>query len=179
VAPTSRPQRAGFARKTRHGVPDIDQLSIQTQDANAAGILPGEARLPSPRNLPCPTASLTHPAQGERVFGADAEAIAARKPYNVFPDAFRLLGRNATHPSVIDFTQRSYIAAGVEPNERAGVNFVVPPDAGKDSVQYTAEEAVAMLLAHAREFTEAFGSVSIKDAVITVPTYFTQAREAR
>ena len=112
--------------------------------------------------------------QGERVFGADAEAIAARKPFNVFPDVFRLLGRNASHPLVEDYVSRSYIAAGVTPNERAGVNFVVPPDAGKGEVQYSAEEAAAMLLAHAKEFTEAFGDVSIKDAVITVPSYYTQ-----
>jgi len=112
--------------------------------------------------------------QGERVFGADAEAIAARKPYNVFPDAFRLLGRNMTHPSVEDYSKNSYIAAGVVANERAGASFVVPPDSGKPSLEYSAEEATAMLLAHAKEFTEGFGDVSVKDAVITVPVYFTQ-----
>ncbi len=92
--------------------------------------------------------------QGERIFGADAEAIASRKPFNVFPGAFRLLGRNASHPTVEDYVQRSYIAAGVESNERSGVSFVVPPDAGNPSVRYSAEEAAGMLLAHAKEFTE-------------------------
>jgi molecular chaperone DnaK (HSP70) len=39
--------------------------------------------------------------KGERLFGANADGILARKPRHVFVAPHRLLGRNASHPAVV------------------------------------------------------------------------------
>jgi hypothetical protein len=38
--------------------------------------------------------------QGERMYGANAEALAGRKPRYVYMDAHRTLGRNMSHPAM-------------------------------------------------------------------------------
>jgi hypoxia up-regulated 1 len=117
---------------------------------------------------------------GERSFGADAEALSARRPKSVFIAPQRLLGRNETHPNTIDYTQVMFASNEFSLNERGGYNFVVPEADGvvgdaTESNSYSTEEIVSMLLAHARDFAQSFGGGSpVFDAIITVPSYATQ-----
>ena len=67
-------------------------------------------------------------AQGERLFGANAEGIVARKPRHVYVAPQRMLGRNATHPAVVDYTTKSFLALETVANARGGMSIVVPAE---------------------------------------------------
>lgn len=112
--------------------------------------------------------------QGERLFGSDAEALMARKPRQVFADVHRVLGRNLTHPIAVDYANHSYYVNDLEVNDRGGVDFVLPGDGSAAPEIYSAEEVVAQVLAHAKEFTETHAGSKVRDAVMTVPSYYTQ-----
>ena len=43
-----------------------------------------------------------------------------------------------------------------------------------DNVEFTPEELVAMVLTHARDITDAYGTPNVRDCVLTVPSFFTQ-----
>ena len=64
--------------------------------------------------------------QGDRLFEADAEALQARRPRQVFHAPHRLLGKGLAPPAVEDYVNRSNYAVSVQANARGGVDFVVP-----------------------------------------------------
>lgn len=43
-----------------------------------------------------------------------------------------------------------------------------------DGTEFTPEELVAMVLTHARDITDAYGTPNVRDCVLTVPSFFTQ-----
>ena len=126
----------------------------------------------------------------------------ARKPRHVFLAPQRLLGRNETHPSIVDYTTKSFLALETTVNARGGISVVVPPeDSGLDFLNaedaastavapalgeggaappggrgfsFSSEEIVAMMIGHAREFSVAFSGAPIIETVLTVPSYATQ-----
>jgi hypoxia up-regulated 1 len=153
--------------------------------------------------------------QGDRIFEADAESLLPRRPRQVFHAPHRLLGRNASHPSVIDYINSSYYATSVQTNSRGGLDFIVPGEwrapapgsaaalkaeaaeaalieaAGPEGAEaakaaakaaaaeptlFSAEEMVAQLFIHIKDFTElhAGGGLKVRDVVLTVPSFFTQ-----
>ncbi len=123
--------------------------------------------------------------QGERLFGADAESLAVRKPRYVLQDPQRLLGRNATHSSVVNYLNHTLLITDTDVNGRGGIDFVLPADAlgaagaeetdsATSLLRYSAEEVVAQLLGHAKDFTEVEAGTKVRDAVLTVPAYYTQ-----
>ena len=139
-------------------------------------------------------------------------------------DPQRLVGRNGTHPDVVDYCTKSFYSSETLTNVRGGLSFVVPgeesglaylhaaaaatksttastsatasPDASPSPVEalaaeavvadaggallpsggtaFSAEEITAMMLAHVKEFSQVFAGGPIGDAVITVPSYWTQ-----
>ena len=50
----------------------------------------------------------------------------ARRPRHVFPAPQRTLGRNWTHPQIVNYANTSFIASELVANDRDGVSFVVP-----------------------------------------------------
>jgi hypoxia up-regulated 1 len=124
-------------------------------------------------------------ASGERLFGADAEALLGRKPMLVLASPLALLGRNASHPLVRAALYESFQAADVRPAAARGgleAHFPAAPAAaaaagfGANATElvFPVEELAAMLLAHARDFASHVADQRIQDAVITVPAYAAQ-----
>ena len=124
-------------------------------------------------------------ASGERLFGADAEALLGRKPMLVLASPLALLGRNASHPLVRAALYESFQAADVRPAAARGgleAHFPALPAAaaaagfGANATElvFPVEELAAMLLAHARDFASHVADQRIQDAVITVPAYAAQ-----
>jgi len=159
--------------------------------------------------------------QGDRLFEADAEALLARRPRQVFHAPHRVLGRSLQHPSVVDYVNHSFYATTVQSNARGGVDFVVPGEwsrpapgsaaavkaaaeaaasleaavaagatreeaeaaaaaAAAEPTLFSAEEVVAQLLIHVKDFTElhAGGGLKVRDCVLTVPAFWTQNERA-
>ena len=109
----------------------------------------------------------------ERLYGADALALAARFPGDVYSNVKSLLGLKEQSPAVGHFSRR-YPGLQVAPCKSGTVclksdTFVATEDS------FTVEELLAMQLQNIRNNAEAFagkGSV-VKDAVITVPAFYT------
>jgi len=66
---------------------------------------------------------------GDRVFGSDAESLAARKPRVTVADAHKLLGRNATHPGAVAYAGApGYYGLALGTNARGGRDVLLPTD---------------------------------------------------
>ena len=194
----------------------LRSLQLGTDFIKVALVSPGQAfQIVGNVNSKRKTSTTVSFYQGDRIFEADAESLLARRPRQVFHAPHRLLGRNASHPSVIDYVKSSYYATSVQPNARGGLDFVVPGEwrapapgsaaalkaeaaeaalieaAGPDGAEaakaaakaaaaeptlFSAEEMVAQLFIHIKDFTElhAGGGLKVRDVVITVPSFFTQ-----
>jgi hypoxia up-regulated 1 len=116
---------------------------------------------------------------GERLLGGHADALRGRKPFNVILEPFGFLGKNTTYPSVVSTLADPTSTFSLESNARGGIDFVLPVGAinVSDPVapRFSAEEATAMYLAHIKEFSELHTSSPVRDAVLTVPMFSTQA----
>lgn len=114
--------------------------------------------------------------QGTRFYGADANGLLARKPTKTPAATSIVLGRDENHPAVKVLTERHYPLTPMYNETRKGMYFLVD---GKDP--YTPEELTAMVLNHAEDFTHQYGKEKghvlgeIKDCVLTVPSFSTQA----
>mmetsp|Transcript_116878 Transcript_116878/g.337737 ORF Transcript_116878/g.337737 Transcript_116878/m.337737 type:complete len:906 (-) Transcript_116878:181-2898(-) len=114
--------------------------------------------------------------QGARFYGADASSLLARKPTKTPGSMSVMLGRDDNHPAVKVLTERHFPLTPKFNETRNGLYLMVD---GKES--YTPEELISMLLSHAEEMTIAYGKekgnefTSVRDCVLTVPSFATQA----
>ncbi|CAG8495404.1 2173_t:CDS:10 [Ambispora gerdemannii] len=114
------------------------------------------------------TQSTLNIRENERVYGSDSVNLAARFPRNTFFSLKRILGRSFDDKYANEYRS-------IYPNEmlrdpsRNSVTFKI-----NDNV-FSVEELVAMQFAHAKEQAEATAQESLRDAVITVPPFFTQS----
>ena len=110
----------------------------------------------------------------ERLYGADALALAARFPGDVYPNLKPLLGlKEQSSPSVAQFSKR-YPGLQVAPC-KSGSICLKSETFAKTEESFTVEELLAMQLQNIRTNAEIFagkGSV-IKDAVFTIPIFYT------
>ncbi|KAK7462527.1 hypothetical protein BaRGS_00038437, partial [Batillaria attramentaria] len=111
---------------------------------------------------------------GERHFANDAYNTAVRFPDKAFWFLTHVIGRHYDDPLVQQYRQRFpfYDKIMVKDDERGTVLFKDPDN---DDTLYSAEELMGMILEKAREYAQDFAEQEIKDAVITVPPYYTQA----
>ena len=120
------------------------------------------------------TESLVGFDNGERLFGGDARTLAGRRPHLVFDGIRRLLGRGIDHPAVATLEKR-YVGFGVESDEKRNT-IRMSYTANGNKTSFSVEEVAAMTLIHGRANAEAFASEKdIKDVVLTVPSFYTQA----
>lgn len=126
--------------------------------------------------------------QGQRLFAGDAKVLASRRPHRVVDSIAPLLGRSVEHPIVKELNQQ-YIAYFVRPVEQRntvalqlgdpssrGTAFVTAEEAAAlETETFTAEELAAMLLGYVKDFASVEAGGDIKDCVITVPMFATQA----
>jgi L1 cell adhesion molecule like protein len=111
---------------------------------------------------------------GERLIGESAKNQAAMNPTNTIFDAKRLIGRSFNEKTVQD--------------DKKNWPFTVVNDGGKPLIQvkianelktFSAEEISAMVLTKLKQTAEAYLGEDVKNAVITVPAYFSdQQRQA-
>ena len=117
--------------------------------------------------------------QGDKLLGGHADALRGRKPANVIPEPFEALGEALGAPSVQRLLADPSNLVALEANARGGVDFVLPVGAlnasDEAAPRFAAEEAAALYLAHVREFAEQHTGSPVRDAVLTVPMYATQA----
>lgn len=110
--------------------------------------------------------------RGERLFGADATAIIARKPDLTFVKMNRILGKSAEHPVVKQMKDQFY-PYEIYRNETTGRTVYK-----QEQTFYSPEELIAMMMQYAKEITANYGGKVIKDCVLTVPSSFTQHERA-
>uniref|UniRef100_A0A7S2EWC0 Uncharacterized protein n=1 Tax=Trieres chinensis TaxID=1514140 RepID=A0A7S2EWC0_TRICV len=106
--------------------------------------------------------------QGTRFFGADANSMVARKPLLTPSSLGVMLGRGHDHPTVKVLAERHYPITPTYNETRFGACLKI------DGKEFTPEELVAMILSHAKDITAAFGVNTVKDCVLTVPSFYTQ-----
>ncbi|XP_015795226.1 hypoxia up-regulated protein 1 [Tetranychus urticae] len=109
---------------------------------------------------------------GDRLFGEAALSTAVRFPEKVFTHFLDLIGKNYDSPAVKLFKTRFPYHNMTKDPEKSTVILHHP-----DGMTFTPEEILAMVLHKAKSDAEiaAGDKQSIKDAVITVPPYFSQA----
>ncbi len=109
--------------------------------------------------------------RGELGVGGDAYAMITRKPGQVFSKLHALIGRHASHPSVVSIVNVSGLP-GVQFNtERGGIDLVLSTNDGKEQ-RYAPEELVALLLVHAQDITRDYVGRDVKDVVLTSPIFW-------
>uniref|UniRef100_A0A8B9CBG3 Hypoxia up-regulated protein 1 n=1 Tax=Anser brachyrhynchus TaxID=132585 RepID=A0A8B9CBG3_9AVES len=108
--------------------------------------------------------------ENERLFGDSALGMSIRTPKVAFRYFQDLLGKHINNPQVALYQTRFPEHVLVEDEKRQTVIFKL-----SQVVQYSPEEMLGMVLNYSRGLAEEFAEQPIKDAVITVPTYFNQA----
>jgi hypoxia up-regulated 1 len=117
----------------------------------------------------------------ERIYGGSALNYLPRKPDRVFTGMRMMLGRSVDHPRVKQLKEKQYQTAKVVADKAGRSAFLL--DAGKDSEKLVnTESLLAMILRNAKSATADFKEKSLKDvdvrdAVFTVPSYFTQTEK--
>jgi len=92
-----------------------------------------------------------------------------RKPLQVFKWPTLLLGKTKDCPIKQWYKDHFYAYDLKESADgRGGIAVSVPGGGGFDAEEYTAEELVGQILAHAKQLAEATAEEAVKEAVITV-----------
>lgn len=108
----------------------------------------------------------------ERLYGADAATVAVRRPQTAYSQIRRFLGATPDHPQVVSLLQEEYFPYTLLQNVTRGTVSLEH----ENKKVFHAEELVAMVFSHARQITDAFAEAPVKDWVITVPSFFSQAQ---
>ncbi|KAK3820162.1 MAG: Hsp70 protein-domain-containing protein [Benniella sp.] len=105
----------------------------------------------------------------DRAFGSEALSLATRFPQDSFIGLKRILGRGYDDSHAVEY-RNTFTNNMIKDPVRGTVAFETTA-----GVKYSAEELVAMQFALAKKQAEETAGESIKDVVITVPPYFSQA----
>uniref|UniRef100_A0A8C6YTV6 Hypoxia up-regulated protein 1 n=1 Tax=Nothoprocta perdicaria TaxID=30464 RepID=A0A8C6YTV6_NOTPE len=108
--------------------------------------------------------------EDERLFGDSALGMSIRTPKVAFRYFQDLLGKHMDNPQVALYQSRFPEHELVKDERRQTVVFKL-----SQTMQYSPEEMLGMVLNYSRGLAEEFAEQPIKDAVITVPAYFNQA----
>ncbi|POM59965.1 Hsp70-like protein [Phytophthora palmivora] len=109
----------------------------------------------------------------ERLYGADAATVGVRRPQTAYAQIRRLLGSTLSDPQVSSLLDEEHFPYELVQNATRGGTISLKH--GKDQT-FHAEELVAMVFAHARQITDTFAEANVKDWVLTVPAFFSQAQ---
>ncbi|CAG8728436.1 15224_t:CDS:2, partial [Acaulospora morrowiae] len=104
----------------------------------------------------------------ERIYGTDAVNLGARLPQNTYFTLKKVIGRLADDTYSVEY-QSTFPNKIIPGPKRGTVEFQ-----HNDTTVFSVEELLAMQLSHAKELAEATAQEAIKDAVITVPPYYSQ-----
>ena len=121
------------------------------------------------------TATILGFDEAERRFGGDAVTLASRRPTQAISFVSRLLGRRTTHPALTNIASQ-YLPFVIDTDEVRGTANLTVTGGGKadaPDISVSPEEAMAMILTHAKSNADVFSGGKVTDAVLTVPSYFT------
>lgn len=120
------------------------------------------------------TPSLISFHAGSRLIGEESSNLLARYPTKVYSHLPSLIAKpyNFTR----DFLRKLYLSYEIAPEDARGVAVFTAE--GGDSGHFTTEEMVGMVLKYAAGLAETHARTSVKDVVITVPS-FTGVAERR
>ena len=108
----------------------------------------------------------------ERVIGDAAKAAAATFPRSTVFDAKRMIGREFKDPLLQ--SDMKHFPYDVIDDGKGRPQIVVDTKDGQKKL--SPEEVSAMILQKMKSIAESYLGVSVKDAVVTVPAYFTDAQ---
>uniref|UniRef100_A0A8C6XWA2 Hypoxia up-regulated protein 1 n=1 Tax=Naja naja TaxID=35670 RepID=A0A8C6XWA2_NAJNA len=161
----TRRSRAALLRPDGSRGPEAPPAAPRPPGAGGAG-LPARALRESRRKTPVAVAL----KETERLFGDSAAGMAMKTPKVTFRYFQDLLGKHFDNPQVARY-QSWFPEHRLEKDARRGtVIFRL-----SDKLQYSPEEMLGMVLNYSRALAEDFAEQPVKDAVITIPTYFNQA----
>jgi len=109
--------------------------------------------------------------RNERIFGEQARSALTKFPTTVYGGLQQLVGRSLKHPSVLHALNHYFYSVKEESNGRFSL-------VANNDVLYPPEDLLAMILQSARETASAASSAFIKDAIITIPIFFTESQRA-
>ncbi|CAI5719979.1 unnamed protein product [Peronospora destructor] len=109
----------------------------------------------------------------ERLYGADAATVGVRRPQTAYSQIRRLLGTTLSDPQVSALLDEEHFPYELIQNATRGGTISL-----KHGTEQTfhAEELLGMVFAHSRQITDTFAEAPVKDWVLTVPTFFSQAQ---
>ena len=116
----------------------------------------------------------------ERLYGGDALAVAARFPGDVFPNLKPLLGQLYESNELIARYKQRYPGLSLVKNEKRGTVGIKSPSFEENEDSFLVEELVAMELKNIKKNAQALAGkhVSVRDAVITIPPFYTVEEKA-
>ncbi|WMV33066.1 hypothetical protein MTR67_026451 [Solanum verrucosum] len=120
----------------------------------------------------CITPSWVSFTDGERLIGEAAKNQAAVNPERTVFDVKRLIGRKFEDKEV----QRDMKLVPYKIVNKDGKPYIQVKIKDGETKVFSPEEVSAMIMIKMKETTEAFLGKTIKDAVVTVPTYFNDAQ---
>ena len=112
-----------------------------------------------------------------RLFGADSLLESGRYPTTTFGEMARTFGQMYDEDKVAELKKHRYIFNEIVPDERGMVSWKIMragwgEEEAKEQVLHT-EEVVAMMFATVKAFAEKQAEGSVRDCVITVPSWYT------
>ncbi|XP_054853682.1 hypoxia up-regulated protein 1 [Eublepharis macularius] len=108
--------------------------------------------------------------ENERLFGDSALGVSIKTPKAAFRYFQDLLGKHMGNPQVALYQSRFPEHELVKDARRQTVTFKM-----SDTIQYSPEEILGMILNYSRSLAEDFAEQPVKDVVVTVPAFFNQA----
>ena len=108
--------------------------------------------------------------QVPRKFGVDAYKMSFTKPEIALSHFLPLLGLNYQEAHI--YLQVNHLNYKIIENFRKGVSFINP-----EGIEYSIEEAVAMLLYHAKSLADKFAHRNVSEYVFTIPLGFKPAQK--
>ena len=121
---------------------------------------------------------LTIPVDDARIFGMDSFQEQSKHPRTSFHSLHRFIGVRHDDVALPDLIKDRYIMNGVTEDSRGFVAWLIekrPFSNGSDPIEelFYTEELIGQLFKYGRQMAEKQAGSTIKDCVITVPSYFT------
>jgi len=111
--------------------------------------------------------------RGEMVIGADAANLIVRSPQTTFGYASLLLGRKFDDPVIEELKDTFFFNYKLTENKNRNSTFSITMD---ESTHFTPEDLVAILLSYSKDIAAKSSGTGVKDAVIIIPPYLTEAQ---
>ncbi|CDW74071.1 protein heat shock protein [Stylonychia lemnae] len=115
----------------------------------------------------------------ERYFGVDSLTESTKHPKTSFSQLHRFVGQEYDSQKIDEMTKSRFLVNEFAEDDRGLVGWKLTKkfDNGteEDSIMYT-EELIAQLLKYGRQMSEKQAGGTIKDCVITIPSYYTPSQ---